>query len=410
MSTTPAPIPYDPQPADKPLHDVILPVKPSPADSRDYRPTAPKKKVGFAPNYSLPLVAPVVNQQNIGSCTANGLVGMVQTAHLLQGTAPPDLSRLYWYYEERAKEGTTGSDAGAYPRDGLLIGRNEGVAHEQFWPYNTARFTEHPPAEAYNDAPNYKHGDFFRIGGTEAIKTALEAGYVPGIAIVVYNSIRTSTNGIIPMPSPGEQPIGGHWLYTYGWQDEASWAGGGYFILRNSWGTRAGTNGDYYIPYAYIDDANLCFEAWYCYLTSDPTPPTPPDPTPPTPPDPTPPTPPDPTPDDASVDPVTGFRVVNGFEEFYLSFSEDQRSRVFGHILSNEFLSTDPRDGGRPVQYFRRCRLMWWGDNGAYLQAYGQMIARRYGIVAPGMDVIADTIPPLPGSRAKGTKKKGEPS
>jgi len=387
-------IPYDPTP---PPSDPPSPVTvvPSPPDKRDYKfvATAP---VAFSPAYQLPQVAPVYDQGQIGSCVDNGVAGMLDTMHLLAGRPIEGVSRLYLYYVTRDKEGTPTQDTGTYPRDAFDAARNNGWAHEPLWPYDTSQYAVRPPQAAYDDAPSYKAGDYYSMSGSDQIRTALLTKHPVGIGFKVYSSMSGST-GIIPMPTPTDTVRGGHFVYIYGWQEDASWPGGGYLIIRNSWGAGTGIKGDYMMPFAYANDSNLVWEAWTCDLvpvTPPPTPPTPPVPPPPPPPPPTP-TPPDPpVPVDPAVDPVTGFSVVNGFKDFYLSFSEDQRARVFGHILSNEFISPDPRDGGRPVQYFRRCRLMWWWGSGVYLSAYGQMIATRYGIVAPGMDVVVDTIPP----------------
>ena len=62
-----------------------------------------------------------------------------------------------------------------------------------------------------------------------------------GFCIPVYNSWYKSPavdqTGQITMPLSGEQSVGGHCMCLVGYQDNKAYPGGGYFILRNSWGT-----------------------------------------------------------------------------------------------------------------------------------------------------------------------------
>jgi C1A family cysteine protease len=83
------------------------------------------------------------------------------------------------------------------------------------------------------------------------------------------------------MPGVNEQPEGGHWLYAIGWQDDATWPGGGYLLLNNSWGASAGDGqGRYMLPYAYAGNSQLVSEFWHIELPAVPSPPPPPVPPP----------------------------------------------------------------------------------------------------------------------------------
>src|SRR6185436_12334119 len=71
----------------------------------------------------------------------------------------------------------------------------------------------------------------------------------------------TRRSGQITMPLAGEAQVGGHAVCLVGFQDQASAPGGGYFILRNSWGTTWGSLNPYgagygIIPYKYISTLN----------------------------------------------------------------------------------------------------------------------------------------------------------
>lgn len=49
--------------------------------------------------------------------------------------------------------------------------------------------------------------------------------------------------GVIQMPLPNEAGNGGHAITLVGYNDDARFAGGGLFYLRNSWGPAFGVVG-----------------------------------------------------------------------------------------------------------------------------------------------------------------------
>lgn len=71
----------------------------------------------------------VEDQGQLGSCTANALVGTLEFLELKGRSTPfADLSRLFVYYNERAIEGTVQSDSGAMLRDGIKALAKQGSA------------------------------------------------------------------------------------------------------------------------------------------------------------------------------------------------------------------------------------------------------------------------------------------
>jgi C1A family cysteine protease len=72
--------------------------------------------------------------------------------------------------------------------------------------------------------------------------------------------------GNITVPLPGEVPDKiGHAVALVGYEDSPEFAGGGYFIVRNSWGYNWATEGVFgpgygTIPYRYIERFN--WDAW----------------------------------------------------------------------------------------------------------------------------------------------------
>jgi C1A family cysteine protease len=92
------------------------------------------------------------------------------------------------------------------------------------------------------------------------LKSVLAAGFPFTFGILIYPSFENATDGLIPLPRAPEQCLGGHDLISYGFKDDPSWAGGGYFQGQNSWGSNWGIAGRFQIPYAYLTNASLAFQ------------------------------------------------------------------------------------------------------------------------------------------------------
>ena len=91
---------------------------------------------------------PIWDQGPLGACTAHGILRAVLFALAKAGASAPMLSRLMLYYNERAKEGTTASDAGAIISDGVDSLVSQGACLESLWPYDVSQFTMQPSQEA----------------------------------------------------------------------------------------------------------------------------------------------------------------------------------------------------------------------------------------------------------------------
>ncbi len=266
---TNTPVPYEPEEAPEVLHHVKLNVTRSALDVRDYimGDDILDDTTATPPAHIIPKVAPVYDQGHEGSCTANGYAGMYRTELLRLGRPDVDVSRAFIYYEERKRENQTGEDNGAAPRDGALVLKDEGVCKEALMPYVAGNFTVAPDADAYADAANQKISAFYRVPGLIAAKHALAKDRPVGLAMLVFQGMMASKNGVIPVPDVTEQPLGGHWVYVIGYTDDATWPGGGYLQVRNSWGAGAGDGtGMYFLPYQMAGNNQICLEMWMIVL------------------------------------------------------------------------------------------------------------------------------------------------
>src|SRR4029077_20855181 len=128
-------------------------------DQRDKMYSAPLRALGVLPpsvdlRTSCP---PVVDQGELGSCTANAIAGALEFDQMKEKLAdvfPP--SRLFIYYNERVIEHTVNEDSGAMIRDGIKSVSKEGAPHETLWPYDISKFRIKPSAAAYKDAAKHR--------------------------------------------------------------------------------------------------------------------------------------------------------------------------------------------------------------------------------------------------------------
>jgi C1A family cysteine protease len=169
-------------------------------------------------------------------------------------------SRLFVYYNERLVEGTVSQDSGAFIRDGIKTLNTYGVCSEAVWPYNISQYTTKPSDAAYAQAKLHTALAYYRVNvAINDVKAALAAGFPIVIGLTLYESFEsytTAATGVVTMPKPYEQVLGGHAVAIVGYNDAKK-----QLIVRNSWGTNWGDKGYFYLPYSYIN-TNLASDLW----------------------------------------------------------------------------------------------------------------------------------------------------
>lgn len=218
-------------------------------------PKALPKKVDLSAQCS-----PVEDQGQLGSCTANALVGNLEFLERKAGHTVTDLSRLFIYYNERAMEGTIGEDAGAAIRDGVKSLVKQGVCAEKKWPYQIAKFTAKPSAACYKEATDRQVTSYHRILTLQQMKQCLAEGYPFVFGFSVYESFESAAvakTGKLNLPKPSEKNLGGHAVCAVGFDDSSK-----RFLVRNSWGADWGLKGYFTMPYDYASNTNLADDFW----------------------------------------------------------------------------------------------------------------------------------------------------
>lgn len=206
-----------------------------------------------------PKCSPVADQGSLGSCTGFGIVKGFRE-YLLNdfGDAYTPLSPLFLYYKEREMEGTINDDAGAFIRDGMQILQQIGVCTEVDDPYDITKFTQAPSQQAIIDASKFKIVEYHRVDDFAHMQQALAEGLPVVIGIEVYQSFESfdaAISGMIPVPKPGEQLLGGHCMLVVGYKLFSD--GKLYAKVRNSWGNNWGQHGYGWIPKDFFDAGHV---------------------------------------------------------------------------------------------------------------------------------------------------------
>lgn len=204
--------------------------------------------------------SPVENQQDLGSCTANALAGNLEFLKKKSLKNVVDFSRLFIYYNERVIEHTVAVDSGASLRDGIKTLGKLGACPESDWPYDIKQFTTKPNEIAYKDALGYQITSYYRLSNLLQMKQTLASGYPFVFGFSVYESFESeevAKSGIVTMPAKDEHLIGGHAVCGVGYDDSKKC-----LIVRNSWGADWGDEGYFYMPYDYVENANLASDFW----------------------------------------------------------------------------------------------------------------------------------------------------
>jgi len=237
---------------------------PDSRDTRDHYLAIPHAKTSrSSPTVDLRtgLHFPVYDQGNLGSCTANALCAAFQYDQIKQGFVGFVPSRLYVYYNEREYEGSVGRDQGAQIRDGIKVIAAQGVCHEALWPYDLSKWATKPSPPCYLEGARNKLQGYARVPQRlDQLKACLSEGHPFVFGFYVFPSFRSNevvSSGYMPMPSPGERPLGGHAVLCCGFDDQSQ-----VFVVRNSWGRDWGDRGYFYMPYAFMLNTQWVTDIW----------------------------------------------------------------------------------------------------------------------------------------------------
>jgi C1A family cysteine protease len=215
---------------------------------------------------------PVRYQGSRGTCVAFAATDVNNFSFFRKTGQFPSLSVQYLFSEMKKLEGN--GSCKAFLSSALAVIRTKGQCQENVWSYNPNSpciQNDGAPPNTDQNALQFRNAGISLMGGDIVLKLrqVLTNGRIAAYAFPIYNSwyrnADTQKTGRLFMPFPEDEPlrdgdgeIVGHAVSVVGFQDESTAPGGGYFIIRNSWGPqfwgRESIYGQGYgtVPYAFL--------------------------------------------------------------------------------------------------------------------------------------------------------------
>jgi C1A family cysteine protease len=139
-------------------------------------------------------------------------------------------------------------------REAMKIIQEQGVCSLDCMPYNVQRINVPPTPEQRKAATPYRAKSYARLNSVVEMEAYLMTNcFVAGV--MVHERFMDAPGGIIPMPEPGCEYLGGHAICIVGFDRRNR-----IFKFANSWGTQWGDHGFGHIGYTTLQA--LLMDAW----------------------------------------------------------------------------------------------------------------------------------------------------
>ena len=207
---------------------------------------------------------PCWDQGQTNSCVGHAVAAAFRFEQVKRKLADFMPSRLFIYGNARKMEGLFSVDGGCYIRDAIKSVNQIGVVSEGEWPFDLSKVLVLPNDRVFQDAKFHRSFVYQRVPQTlQSMKQVLAGGdiFVGGFTCYEsFDSDKVATTGVLEMPGPNEQTVGGHAIAIVGYSDATE-----RFLIRNSWGVSWGLPtmpGHFTMPYAYLTNSNLSDDFW----------------------------------------------------------------------------------------------------------------------------------------------------
>jgi len=197
-------------------------------------------------------VPEVLDQGATNSCVGNAVAGAIGILETRAGIEYIPMSRLYLYYNARARHSSNITDTGTYIKECVWGMSRAGVPNESIWPFARSKVNKRPSWNSYMKAYGRKDAEYYFIFSTgeqriNEIKTALVNNYPivfgTGIGAEFYD---LNNDAIVDTPT---EKLGGHAMVIIGYIDTPD---GTLYEILNSWGSDWGLGGRCYFTEDYI--------------------------------------------------------------------------------------------------------------------------------------------------------------
>jgi len=240
----------------------------SPIDKRDYLMESFFKTEISLPSFfdSPEPTGPQTNQKDEGACAGHEAKNAKERHEWVDNGHFIELSARDIY--ERAKK-ISGSSEGT-TLIAIAKALMEGIAEEDFWPYEANNPNTGPKSGIEKNRAKYKIGGYARITGIDAMKRTIFEGYPKALlyGMQVYKgfiSDQSKTTGVVSDPTCWDRvqgPLGGHAIFPgansiegrtgCGWNDNSEFfKGDGHMYFKGSWGN-FGFHGYHIVSYKNI--------------------------------------------------------------------------------------------------------------------------------------------------------------
>jgi hypothetical protein len=214
---------------------------------------------------------PIIGQGDRGTCVAFATIAVLEYLwHRVRGEQV-NLAEQFLYWQIKRKDSFAGE--GSWLQFGFSAARKPGICRMELWPYafdlrpNDLTHGDPPhPQACERDARKYTFTRIVRLVGHQdpaALQSEISEGRPVAVVIPVYgtwsDNLGTRISGKILLPLGRDAfTVGGHAITLVGFKHDASFPGGGYFIVRNSWGTNWARHSPYgpgygMLPFRYIE-------------------------------------------------------------------------------------------------------------------------------------------------------------